>query len=63
MAKKKENANLVTPVEKNQEICSQLVKRKLKPTINAANATITRVLNTIGANYKINFNRESEFSY
>ena len=28
--KKKEKANFVTPVEKNQEICSQLVKRKRK---------------------------------
>ena len=26
--KKKEKANSVTPIEKNQEICSQLVKRK-----------------------------------
>ena len=34
--KKKEKANSVTPVEKNQEICSQLVKRKIKPTVNAA---------------------------
>ena len=34
--KKKEKANPVTPVEKNQEICSQLVKRKLKPSVNAA---------------------------
>ena len=33
---KKEKANPVTPVEKNQEICSQLVKRKIKPTVNAA---------------------------
>ena len=32
----KEKANPVTPVEKNQEICSKLVKRKLKPTVNAA---------------------------
>ena len=32
----KENANPVTPVEKNQEICGQLVKRKIKPTVNAA---------------------------
>ena len=56
-------ANSVTPVEKNQEICSQLVKRKIKPTVKRCNATITRVLNTSGANYKINLNRESEFSF
>ena len=61
--KKKEKTNPVTPVEKNQEICSQLVKRKIKPTVKRSNATITRVLNTSGANYKINLNRESEFSY
>ena len=61
--KKKEKANSVTPVEKNQEICSQLVKRKIKPTVKRYNASITRVLNTSGANYKINLNRESEFSY
>ena len=34
--KKKEKANPVTPVEKNQGICCQLVKRKIKPTVNAA---------------------------
>ena len=60
---KKEKANSVTPVEKNQEICSQLVKRKIIPTVKRCNATITRVLNTSGANYKMNLNRESEFSY
>ena len=43
---------------KNQEICSQLVKRKIKPTVKHCNATITRVLNMSGANYKINLNRE-----
>ena len=61
--KKNENANSVTPVEKNLEICSQLVKRIIKPTVKCRNATITRVLNTSRANYKINLNRESEFSY
>ena len=49
---KKEKANSVTPVEKNQEICSQLVKRKIKPTVKCRNATITRVFYTSGANYK-----------
>ena len=47
---------------KNEEICSQLVKRKLKPSVNTAMLQITRVLNTSGANYKINLNRESEIS-
>ena len=63
IGQKIEKANSVTPVEKNLEICSQLVKRKIKPTVKCRNATITRVLNTSGANYKINLNRESEFSY
>ena len=31
--KKKEKANFVTSFEKNQEICSQLVERKIKPTV------------------------------
>ena len=60
---KQEKTNSVTPVENNQEICSQLVKRKIKPTVKHCNATITRMLNTSGANYKINLNRESEFAY
>ena len=34
--KKRKMANSVTPVEKNPDICSQLVKRKIKPTVNAA---------------------------
>ena len=56
--KKKENTNLVWPLEKNQGILSQLVKRKLKTFRKSCNATITKVLNTSGANYKINLNRE-----
>ena len=59
--KKKEKTNPVTPVEKNQEMCSQLVKRKLKPVVNAAMPQ--RVLHTSGANNKINLKRQSEFSY
>ena len=58
--KKKEKVNPLTPVEKNQEICSQ---KKNKTHRQRCNATITRALNTSGANYKINLNRESEFSY
>ena len=63
IGQKKEKANSVTPVKKNQEICSQLVKRKIKPTVKRCNATITRVLNMSGANYKINLNCKLEFSY
>ena len=50
--KKEEKANFVTPVEKNEEICSSLVKRKIKLTAKCLNASITRVLNTSRANYK-----------
>ena len=42
----KEKANLVRPLEKNQRIRSQLVKRKLKTFRESCNATITKVLNT-----------------
>ena len=54
IGQKKEKANFVTPVEKNQEICCQLVKRKIKPTVKCRNATITKVLNKSRANYKNN---------
>ena len=38
-------------------------QKKKKTHYKHCNATITRVLNTSGTNYKINLNRESEFSY
>ena len=38
-------------------------QKKNKTHRQRCNATITRVLNTSGANYKINLNRESEISY
>ena len=38
-------------------------QKKTKTHRKRCNATITRVLNMSGANYKINLNRESEFSY
>ena len=38
-------------------------QKKTKTCRKRCNATITRVLNTSGANYKINLNRESKFSY
>ena len=60
LVKKKKKANLVRPLEKNQGIRSQLVKRKLKTFRESCNATITKVLNTSGANYKINLNCELE---
>ena len=38
-------------------------QKKTKTFREHCNATITRVLNTSGANYKINLNRESEIYY
>ena len=38
-------------------------QKKTKTLRKHCNATITRVFNTSGANYKINLNRESEISY
>ena len=38
-------------------------QKKTKTFREHCNATITRVLNTIGANYKINLNRELEIFY
>ena len=38
-------------------------QKKTKTFRESCNATITRVLNTSGANYKINLNRESEIFY
>ena len=38
-------------------------QKKTKTHCKRGNATITRVLNTSGANYKINLNYESEISY
>ena len=38
-------------------------QKKTKTHRKRGNATITRVLNTSGANYKININPESEISY
>ena len=37
-----------------------VVQKKSKTFRESCNATITRVLNTIGASYKINLNRKSE---
>ena len=38
-------------------------QKKTKTLCGRCNDTITRVLNTSGANYKIKLNRESEISY
>ena len=38
-------------------------QKKTKTLRKNCNATITRVLNTSRANYKINLNRKSEISY
>ena len=38
-------------------------QKKTKTFCESCNAIITRVLNTHGANYKINLNRESEIFY
>ena len=56
--KKKEKANPVTSVDKNQ-----VGQKKTKTSRKRCNATITRVLKMSESNYKINLNRESEFSY
>ena len=58
----KEKNNSVTQVEKIKRYAVSWSKEK-KNHRKRCNATITRVLNTSGANYKINLNRESEFSY
>ena len=61
--KKKEKANLVRPLEKKSRDTQSVGQKKTKTFRESCNATITRVLNTSGANYKINLNRESEIFY
>ena len=51
-----------TPWKKSRDTQSG-VKRKLKTFHESCNATITKVLNTSGVNYKINLNRESKTFY
>ena len=53
----------MTPVEKKSRDMQSVGQKKNKTHRKRCNATITRVLNTSGANYNINLNRESEFSY
>ena len=51
-----------TPWKKSRDTQS-VVERKLKTVRESCNATIIKVLNTRGANYKINLNRESKIFY
>ena len=51
-----------TPWKKSRDTQS-VSQKKTKTFRESSNATITRVLNTSGANYKINLNRESEIFY
>ena len=62
-SKRKKRPTSSDPLKKIKGIRSQLVKRKLKTFRESCNATITKVLNTSGANYKINLNRELEIFY
>ena len=50
-----------TSQKKSRDVQS-VGQKKTKTCRKRCNATITRVLNTSGANYKINLNRKSEFS-
>ena len=59
-SKRKKKPTSSDPFKKNQGIRSQLVNRKLKTFRESCNATITKGLNTSGANYKISLNRELE---
>ena len=51
-----------TPWKKSRDMQS-VGQKKTKTFRESCNATITRVLNTSAANYKINLNRESEIFY
>ena len=51
-----------TPWKKSRDTPS-VGQKKTKTFRESCKATITRVLNTSGANYKINLNRESEIFY
>ena len=42
LEKKKEKANLVTPIENNRQICNRLVKRKKKNNVNAAKLQVQK---------------------
>ena len=61
--KKKKRKDLLrhTSWKKSRDMQS-VGQKKNKTHCKRCNVTITRVLNTSGANYKINLNRESEFS-
>ena len=55
LVKKKEKANLVRPLEKKSRDTQSVGQKKTKTFRDSCNATITRVLNTSGANYKISY--------
>ena len=62
--KKKEKANLVRPLEKNQGIRSQWSKENQKPSANPAMLQLLKCSTPDnGANYKISLNRESKIIY
>ena len=60
--KERKGQPLHTSRKKSRDVQS-VSQKKTKTCHKRCNATITRVLNARGANYKINLNRESEFSY
>ena len=59
--KEKKGQPRQTSRKKSRDVQS-VGQKKTKICRKCCNATITRVLNTSGANYKINLNHESEFS-
>ena len=57
-SKRKKRPTWSDPLKKKSRDTQSVVKRKLKTFRESCNATITKVLNTSGANYKINLNRD-----
>ena len=63
-SKRKKRPTSSDPLKKKKSRDMQSVgQKKTKTFRESCNATIRRVLNTSGANYKINLNRESEIFY
>ena len=60
--KTKKRSTRHTPLKKSRDMQS-VGQKKTKTFRESCNASITRVPNTSGANYKINLNRESEIFY
>ena len=61
-SKRKKRPTSSDPLKKIKDTQS-VGQKKTKTFRESCNATITKVLNTSGANYKINLNRESEIFY